>query len=109
MKRLYSTIICFLFSVVALLAQNLQGTTIYVNPGHGGFDSDDRNITIAPFKADDQSMHFSDNIENNKLSFPYLLKHGSPDKRNAIKILELYNFPQEIVSDAFNTVNIQVS
>lgn len=60
-------------------------------------------------KSKFESMHFSDNIENNKLSFPYLLKHGSPDKRNAIKILELYNFPQEIVSDAFNTVNIQVS
>jgi len=55
MKRLYSTIICFLFSMVALLAQNLQGTTIYVNPGHGGFDSDDRNMPIAPFAMGDHN------------------------------------------------------
>jgi len=55
MKRLYSTIICFLFSMVALLAQNLQGTTIYVNPGHGGYDSDDRNMVIAPFTSGDQN------------------------------------------------------
>lgn len=55
MKRLYSTIICFLFSMVAILAQNLQGTTIYVNPGHGGYDSDDRNMVIAPFASGDHN------------------------------------------------------
>lgn len=53
MKRIYSTVIFVLFFTVALLAQNLQGTIIYVNPGHGGFDSDDRNITIAPYLQGD--------------------------------------------------------
>ncbi len=55
MKRIYSTVICILLAVTALMAQNLQGTTIYVNPGHGGFDSDDRNIAIAPFASGDQN------------------------------------------------------
>lgn len=36
-----------------LLAQNLAGKVIYVNPGHGGYDSDDRNIAIAPYASGD--------------------------------------------------------
>ena len=49
-----------LFLVVILLAgysnlhaQNLSGITICVNPGHGGFDSDDRNVVIAPYTSGD--------------------------------------------------------
>lgn len=53
MKRLYSVIIFFLFSIATIMAQNLQGTIIYVNPGHGGYDSDDRNMVIAPFTSGD--------------------------------------------------------
>lgn len=55
MKRLYSTIIFLLFTVLSLSAQNLQGTVLYVNPGHGGFDSDDRNMVIAPFASGDHN------------------------------------------------------
>lgn len=40
---------------MAAFAQNLQGTTIYINPGHGGFDSDDRNIPVSPFKEGDHN------------------------------------------------------
>ncbi|MFA6871408.1 MAG: N-acetylmuramoyl-L-alanine amidase [Bacteroidaceae bacterium] len=36
-----------------LVAQDLSGVKIFVNPGHGGFDSDDRNITIPPFSQGD--------------------------------------------------------
>lgn len=53
MKRIYSIVVFLLFFTGALWAQNLQGTIIYVNPGHGGFDSDDRNITIAPYLQGD--------------------------------------------------------
>ncbi len=38
-----------------LSAQNLSGITICVNPGHGGFDSDDRNMVIAPFTSGDHN------------------------------------------------------
>jgi len=34
-------------------SQNLTGIKICVNPGHGGFDSDDRNVPIAPFAQGD--------------------------------------------------------
>ena len=33
--------------------QNLEGVKIYVNPGHGGFDSNDRNVPIPPFALGD--------------------------------------------------------
>lgn len=36
-----------------LSAQNLAGITICVNPGHGGYDSDDRNMVIAPYASGD--------------------------------------------------------
>lgn len=34
-------------------AQSLKGLKIYINPGHGGFDSNDRNVVISPFTAGD--------------------------------------------------------
>lgn len=55
MKRLYSILIIFLLFAETLFAQNLQGTIIYVNPGHGGYDSDDRNMVIAPFASGDHN------------------------------------------------------
>ncbi|MHB9142985.1 MAG: N-acetylmuramoyl-L-alanine amidase family protein, partial [Paludibacter sp.] len=46
----------FLFVLAfGLNAQNLSGITICVNPGHGGFDSDDRNMTIDPFAQGDHN------------------------------------------------------
>ena len=45
-----------LISHLTLLhAQNLTGVRIYVNPGHGGFDADDRNVVIAPFTSGDRN------------------------------------------------------
>ncbi|MFZ4726186.1 MAG: Ig-like domain-containing protein, partial [Paludibacter sp.] len=52
------TKIKFLFISMFLLllqtnAQNLSGVKICVNPGHGGYDSDDRNMIIAPYAQGD--------------------------------------------------------
>lgn len=38
-----------------LAAQNLSGVKICINPGHGGYDSDDRNVVIAPYKSGEQA------------------------------------------------------
>ena len=53
MKQIY-----YIFFIGLLLlktsgtyAQDLSGITIYVNPGHGGFDSDDRNIPVITIKS----------------------------------------------------------
>lgn len=48
--------------------------------------------------------HFAEHIENNELSFDYTLKEGPLTTRNAIKILELYKYPPEIIADANKTV-----
>jgi len=45
-------------------------------------------------------FHFSEQINNNKLFFDHKLKNGKLKTRNAIKILELYNYPSGIISDA---------
>ena len=44
--------------------------------------------------------HFSEHIKNNELSFDHQLKEGKLKTRNAIKILELYNYPSQITEDA---------
>lgn len=38
----------------ALSAQDMSGLKVFINPGHGGYDSDDRNVVIAPFKQGDK-------------------------------------------------------
>ncbi len=47
--------------------------------------------------------HFSELIIENKLSFDYKLKKGILKTRNAIKVLELHNYPEEIIEDALIT------
>ena len=44
--------------------------------------------------------HFSEHIENNELFFDHKIKSGELKTRNAIQILNLYAYPQEIIKDA---------
>lgn len=44
--------------------------------------------------------HFTETIENNKLHFDHKLKPGKLKTRNAIKILDLHEYPSEIIADA---------
>ncbi len=50
-------IVTILFSVLAFsgFSQDLSDVRIYINPGHGGYDSDDRNVVIAPYSQGDQN------------------------------------------------------
>ncbi len=54
MKKVYicSGLLAML-SLQAVQAQDFTGVKIYINPGHGGFDSDDRNMVIPPFTSGD--------------------------------------------------------
>ena len=52
MKYKITILLSFLLSF-GLNAQNLTGIKICVNPGHGGYDSDDRNVVIAPYTSGD--------------------------------------------------------
>jgi hypothetical protein len=47
------TLVLLLMSVIGISAQDLSGVKIMINPGHGGFDSNDRNVLIYPFNYGD--------------------------------------------------------
>ncbi len=47
--------------------------------------------------------HFNESIINNKIVFDYKLKKGPAKEGNALKILELYKFPEIIIKDAQHT------
>ena len=49
-------------------------------------------------------IFFEEKIIDNKLSFDYKISFNPTGKRNAIKILELYEFPKEVVDDALSTI-----
>ncbi|MET2984147.1 MutS-related protein [Aureibaculum conchae] len=51
-------------------------------------------------KENYELYHFSEQIENGKLLFDHKLKSGKLKTRNAIKILELYDYPKIIITDA---------
>ncbi len=44
--------------------------------------------------------HFSEIVTDNKVDFDYLLKKGSLKTRNAIRILQLNNYPDQIINEA---------
>jgi hypothetical protein len=60
----------------------------------------DIELTDLLVKENYDLYHFSEQIENNNLFFDHQLKEGKLKTRNAIKILELYNYPSIIIKDA---------
>lgn len=45
-------------------------------------------------------FHFSESISDSTIHFDYKLKPGIPDRGNAIRILEINDYPKEIVQEA---------
>jgi hypothetical protein len=62
----------------------------------------DIELTELLLKEEYELFHFSERIENNELFFDHKIKMGKLQTRNAIKILELYKYPSEIIVDAKN-------
>ena len=60
----------------------------------------DIELTDLLVKENYELFHFSELIENEELYFDHKLKSGKLKTRNAIKILELYKYPSEIIVDA---------
>jgi hypothetical protein len=44
--------------------------------------------------------HFTETIENDTLTFDHIIKPGPVKTRNAIRILEMFNYPSSIISEA---------
>ena len=53
--KLKTAFLLFFCLTFGINAQNMTGIKIYINPGHGGYDSDDRNMVIAPYTSGDQN------------------------------------------------------
>ncbi len=54
------------------------------------------------------SFHFSERIDNQTVGFDYKLKEGKLKNRNAIKILEINGYPNDVVREA-KTISEQLS
>ena len=48
--------------------------------------------------------HFCEQIQQNRLYFDYLLKHGKLKHRNAIRLLEMEGYPEKVVAEAYTIV-----
>ncbi len=51
-------------------------------------------------KNEYELYHFSEVVDNNNVDFDYKLKEGKLKKRNAIRILEINDYPKEIIDEA---------
>jgi ABC-type molybdenum transport system ATPase subunit/photorepair protein PhrA len=79
-----------------------KGILSYLNKGNNVVLVSTHDIELAQLlKSDNYELyHFSEKISHNELLFDHKLKFGELKTRNAIKILELYNYPKEIITDA---------
>lgn len=84
----------------AILSYLNKGNNIVLVSTH------DIELTDILSKENFELFHFSEQIENNELTFDHKLKEGKLKTRNAIRILELYNYPKEIIEDARETEKI---
>ncbi|MBL6445517.1 DNA mismatch repair protein MutS [Fulvivirga sp. 29W222] len=58
-------------------------------------------IELADFLKDEyQLFHFSEVVENNTVDFDYKLKEGKLKMRNAIRILQINGYPDQVVLEA---------
>lgn len=58
-------------------------------------------LELAQMLAEEYDLfHFTESVENNKLHFDHIIKAGPLKTKNAIKILELANYPADITKEA---------
>ena len=81
----------------AILSYLNKGNNIVFVPTH------DIELTELLEAENYELFHFSEKVEANELTFDHKLKNGKLKTRNAIKILELYDYPTEIISEAKET------
>jgi len=74
----------------------------YLNKGNNFVFVSTHDLELADLlvNSDFDLYHFSEDVTNNSLTFNYKLKEGKLKTRNAIKILTLYEYPNEIINEA---------
>ena len=59
-------------------------------------------VELASLLEDEYELfHFCECVADNTLSFDYKLKPGPVTERNAIRIIEMCGYPQEVVREAY--------
>ena len=58
-KNIFKSVIVALMAVTAVNFASAQQPHVYINPGHGGYDSDDRNMVIYPSRKVTAPAHGS--------------------------------------------------
>ncbi|MFA7494484.1 MAG: hypothetical protein WCZ43_13360, partial [Proteiniphilum sp.] len=53
-----------------------------------------------------QLYHFTETVHDNEIYFDYKIKKGILTTRNAISILELNGYPDELINDAKNIARL---
>ncbi len=53
--NIFKSSVMALLAVLAVNVASAQQPHVYINPGHGGYDSDDRNMVIYPFSVGDSA------------------------------------------------------
>jgi len=51
-----------------------------------------------------EMFHFSEQVENNEYFFNYKIQKGPAKSGNAIKLLEIENYPGSLIEEAFSIV-----
>lgn len=64
--KLFATAIMMAGAIVAGSARDAKGLKVYINPGHGGHDSDDRNVVIEPYAQGDPNGYWESNSNLSK-------------------------------------------
>ncbi len=66
MKKILLTLAACSMASLTMPAVNPSDLIIYINPGHGGHDSDDRNVVIEPFAQGDPEGFWESNANLDK-------------------------------------------
>lgn len=73
----------------------------YLNRGNNIVIVSTHDIELADMLKNEYDLyHFTEMVENNELYFDHTIKPGPVSTRNAINILELRNYPVEIIDEA---------
>jgi hypothetical protein len=81
-----------------LSALNKNGNMVFVST---------HDIELADLLFDEYELyHFSEKLDDNSIDFDYKLKDGKLKNRNAIKILQINNYPKDIINEALEISNL---
>jgi DNA mismatch repair ATPase MutS len=73
----------------------------FLNTGSNIVFVSTHDIELAELLTDSYELyHFSEQVNNNNVDFDFKLKNGKLKNRNAIRILEINNYPEQVIKEA---------